>query len=174
MSASGIDAILKMNEKARLALVGAAGAGLYAAASRVMTTTKDGLVPVDKGALTNSGYVTLPEASGEVVELESGFGGPAQDYAVVQHEEQSFQHEVGTHKFFEKGIQQEASEIPRIVAEYGAKALANNAQVPAAPRTGQPAGPWEAHNAKIERQKKAQENRRKKNLAKAKSKVRFR
>lgn len=143
MGVKGLDEILRANGAAVARLTDAAGVGLYAAGNRVMTTAKSGLVPVDHGTLRGSGYVTEPVKEGEAsVIVELGFGGPAADYAVIQHEEQSFAHEVGTFKYLEKATQQEADAVPRIVAEYGAAALASGRKV-TLPQGGQPRTPFQ-------------------------------
>ena len=55
-------------------------------------------VPVDLGPLRDSGIVLPPNARGEV---ECGFGGPSEPYALVQHENLSFSHTVGKAKYLE-------------------------------------------------------------------------
>ena len=54
---------------------------------QIMTraTDKD-VVPVDTGALKNTGIVLPPKTVGTVVVSEGGFGGAAVDYAVIVHE----------------------------------------------------------------------------------------
>lgn len=149
MTVKGLDDILKESARLRERLQHAAGAGLYAAGNRVMTTAKDGLVPVDHGTLRGSGYVTLPDTEGGGAIVELGFGGPAEEYAVVQHEEQGFAHEVGTHQYLLKAVQAEADEVPRIAADYGAAALARTAQ--AIPSGGNPQTPWDHVQAQAKR-----------------------
>lgn len=68
--------------------------GAYLAAGNIMTRSKR-LVPVDLGALKGSGYVTLPEVSGSTIKVELGYGGPAKDYAVKQHEDLTLNHPDG-------------------------------------------------------------------------------
>lgn len=72
------------------------------------------LTPVDDGILINSGFVMLPERDGDEVIVDIGFGGPAgignhagetnsEDvgYAIIQHEDLTFFHTVGSAKFLE-------------------------------------------------------------------------
>ena len=165
MGVKGLDDILREQAAVMERLIGAAGAGLYAAGNRVMTTAKAGLVPVDQGVLRGSGYVTHPVREGDSAVVELGFGGPAADYAVVQHEEQGYAHEVGTFKYLEKATQQEADAVPRIVAEHGAAALARRATV--MPRGENPQTPWQAS----ERAAAQASDRRLKSTQRAKAKA---
>ena len=79
----------------------ATAAALYVAGNAVMTEAKQ-RAPVDLGVLRNSGYVTLPIAKSPRVEV--GFGGSAEQYALVQHERTEFRHEVGEAKYLENAI----------------------------------------------------------------------
>ena len=76
----------------------AAFAALNQAGERIMADSKE-LVPVDLGTLKASGHVTADESAG-VVTL--GYGGPAADYAIVQHESLDFHHTTGQAKFLEE------------------------------------------------------------------------
>lgn len=67
---------------------------LYKEANKIMTRSKE-LVPVDTGALKNSGYVELPKVEGNTVTVEMGYGGPAAPYALRQHEDLALNHPNG-------------------------------------------------------------------------------
>lgn len=72
----------------------ALAAGLYLAANNVMGKSKR-LVPVDLGPLRASGYVTLPQELPGRTLVEIGYGGPAKDYAIPQHERTDYRHPDG-------------------------------------------------------------------------------
>ncbi len=82
----------------------AVGAALYQEAERIMADSKENYVPVDWGNLRASGHVDEPKVSGTGASVELGFGGPATPYALRQHEELSYTHEVGEAKYLEKPL----------------------------------------------------------------------
>lgn len=94
----------------------AAAAALYAEANNIMTASKR-LVPVDLGALKGSGYVTLPEINGNHIELEMGYGGPAKDYALIQHERTDFRHpDGGQAKYLQAAVEAHADKLMARIA----------------------------------------------------------
>ena len=100
----------------------AAEAALYQGASIIMTEAKE-RAPVDVGSLRNSGYVTLPVTRGGDTFVEAGFGGAAKAYAVVQHEELSYRHEVGEAKYLENAINAKEQEVQERVRRMAGQAL---------------------------------------------------
>lgn len=54
------------------------------------------LVPVEVGPLRSSGFVGPVQRTGDLYRADLAFGGPAADYAEVQHEREDFNH-TGTH-----------------------------------------------------------------------------
>lgn len=70
-----------------------------------MTAAKRDYVPVDTGALRNSGFVNLPVLTGFVGlgvsggYVELGFGGPSAPYALLVHEDLTKRHRVGQAKY---------------------------------------------------------------------------
>jgi len=80
-------------------------ATLYQGAEMVMTASKRDYVPVDKGHLRASGFVSPPVlrgfvgfgVSGGYVDL--GFGGPSAPYALIVHEDLTKRHKVGQAKY---------------------------------------------------------------------------
>lgn len=58
-------------------------------------------VPVDTGALRNSGYVEQPQVSGNKITVRCGYGGPAAGYALYVHENLEANHPVGKAKYLE-------------------------------------------------------------------------
>lgn len=105
----------------------ASGAGLYALGNEMMTDSKE-MTPVDLGPLKASGYVSLPVERGKKTLVEIGYGGPAKDYAIPQHENLSYHHEVGEAKFLEKGINKNLGARGRQIVGIAAEAafLANS------------------------------------------------
>jgi hypothetical protein len=61
-------------------------AALYQFAEEVMTASKE-VVPVDTGALMNSGKVMPPEEDGDTVTVTLGYGDESVGYAVYVHED---------------------------------------------------------------------------------------
>ena len=62
------------------------GGALFRQANFIMTESQD-LCPVDIGTLRASGHVELPEMNGTSVSVQLGYGGAAEDYAVIVHED---------------------------------------------------------------------------------------
>lgn len=60
-----------------------------------------GVIP---GTLRDSGKVARPERKGTHISVTMGYGGAAEDYAVVQHENLDFHHTTGQAKFLESVI----------------------------------------------------------------------
>ena len=103
MTANGIQGVAKFRDRLtelQARIHQAAKATAYTAGNIAMTEAKE-YAPKDLGVLRASGYVTLPNEDGAV---ELGFGGPAADYAVVQHENPDFRHAEGGWKFLERAL----------------------------------------------------------------------
>lgn len=93
---------------------GRMGAALYEIGNEVMGESKR-LVPVDTGALKGSGYVAPPQVDGGRLVVEMGYGGPAAQYAVRQHEDLSLNHpDGGQAKFLEQPLS--ALDLPAALA----------------------------------------------------------
>ena len=75
------------------------------------------LVPVDTGTLKNSGYVDKPQENGSHITQELGFGGAAEEYAIVVHEDLEAWHENGQAKYVEQPLSESA---PYFAARVGA------------------------------------------------------
>lgn len=69
---------------------------------KVMTRSKDEFVPVRDGILKNSGHVRPHK--GKKIGIDLVYGGPAESYALVQHENMEFQHKVGGPKYLERPL----------------------------------------------------------------------
>jgi hypothetical protein len=104
--------LVEMGQLARPALE----AGVYELGNDILGDAQENYVPVDEAILKGSGYVTLPEGDDEVSST-IGFGGPASDYAEVQHERPDFQHTVGQWKYLETPFMNRIPTLPLVLAE---------------------------------------------------------
>lgn len=111
----------------------AAEAALYQGASIIMTEAKQ-RAPVDVGTLRNSGYVTLPSRQGGDTFVEAGFGGAAKAYAVRQHEELSYRHEVGEAKYLENAINEKEQQVREHIKRIAGQALSSGNAAAIGPR----------------------------------------
>lgn len=101
-----------------------AGAALFAEAQIEMAESKR-RVPVDTGVLRASGYVNPPVAGfglggggvAGTVRVELGYGGPAEDYAVIVHEDLDAFHRVGEAKFLESVLNESAPFMAQRIAK---------------------------------------------------------
>lgn len=114
-----------------------AEAALYQGGSIIMTEAKK-RAPLDVGTLRNSGYVTLPQREGDDVFVEVGFGGAAKAYAVKQHEELSYHHEIGEAKYLENAINVKEEEIRAHIKRVSDAALSSGRDVDRGPRVHPP------------------------------------
>lgn len=95
------------------------GAALYQEAEKIMTVSKAVYAPVDKGILRDSGHVQPPEINGKnQVVVVLGYGGPASDYTIPQHERLDYKHTVGQAKYLERPVLSAAPHIGTNVAEF--------------------------------------------------------
>jgi len=76
-------------------------AALMAEAEPIMTASKM-ICPVLHGNLRNTGHVSGPEMTATGATVTLAYGGPAVDYAVVQHEHTEYSHTHGEAKYLEK------------------------------------------------------------------------
>ncbi len=92
----------KMPDRALKALE----AGVYREGERIIADIKlRKLVPVDVGTLVNSGFVDRPIVALTRVSVEIGYGGAAKAYALIQHENEKFNHpKQGGPKFLERPV----------------------------------------------------------------------
>lgn len=83
-------------------LVEQAGASaLYEEGERIMSDSKEHYVPVDQAILKGSGHVQPPVVADGEVSVVLAYGGPAEAYAIVQHEDLTLNHVVGEAKYLE-------------------------------------------------------------------------
>lgn len=100
--------------------------GLYQAAERVMTDSKENYVPVVTGELKRSGFVDQPQVSrlGRIgVVLGYGRTFPSRRYAVTVHEAPP-EYGQGKRKFLSQALFHNAAQIPGWVAESVRAAMA--------------------------------------------------
>lgn len=109
--------LLKLKRLATEAPV-AAGFGAYEGAQAIMKDAKV-RAPKDTHQMALSGYVTAPtiKSSGRV-EIESGFGGPSEEYVARIHEDMSMSHPNGEAKFFQNAIDAFGHLIPEAIARH--------------------------------------------------------
>lgn len=84
--------------------------------SAVITSAQE-RTPVDTGVLRGSGTVLKPKLSATGVTVEAGFGGAAQEYAIVVHERMDVNHPVGQAKFLESAFLERVKDVPKNIAQ---------------------------------------------------------
>ena len=90
--------------KAGKGVARSAAAGVYELGNVIMADSQL-RVPVDTGDLKASGFVAVPNVSGGTITSEVGYGGTADDYALVQHEDTTLRHPNGGEaKYLETSI----------------------------------------------------------------------
>lgn len=94
-----------------------AAAALVQQAEAIMSESKSRFVPVDTGVLRASGVVGAPQVGSDGIEVKMGYGGAAEDYAVIQHENLSYRHSVGGPKYLERPLLEAASGMAERLAK---------------------------------------------------------
>lgn len=89
---------------------------LRAEAEIEMTESKR-RVPVDTGVLRASGHVTPPEYSGRTISVGLVFGGGAETYAIIVHEDLDAFHKVGQAKYLESVLNESAPYLGQRIAK---------------------------------------------------------
>lgn len=108
-----------------------AGAALY---QEALIVQKESMkrTPVDVttkgggGTLRDSHETSMPYYKGKLLNVDIKVGGPAADYAVVQHEDLTFKHKVGQAKFLESVILEAA---PNMLERVGRRMRLNAGDV---------------------------------------------
>lgn len=88
---------------------------LYQEAQIEMTESKR-RVPVDTGVLRASGHVQEPVRSGKSVSVMLAYGGAAEQYAVIVHEDLEAFHKIGQAKYLESVLKESAPHMKKRVA----------------------------------------------------------
>lgn len=101
--------LIRLLDRLTDAATPALASSLYEEGEEIMTKAKD-RTPVDEGTLRASGWVEKPKISGDKeVTVMLAFGGEAEAYALIQHEDLSLHHDVGEAKFLEKSVDEARS-----------------------------------------------------------------
>lgn len=105
--------------------VGAAvGPGVRGIAEEIMTDVKASTeghgVPVASGALRSTGMVEQPEP----LVAELSFGGDAAPYALIQHENLAYHHDIGESRYLVRGVERWAVQGSGAMAALKANAAA--------------------------------------------------
>src|SRR5205085_3668066 len=95
---------------------------LYRFAEEVMAASKE-IVPVDTGALMNTGKVLLPEETGDMISVTPGYGDEAVGYALYVHENLSptvnWTRPGSGPKYLENPVKDKQDELPgRLMGAY--------------------------------------------------------
>jgi hypothetical protein len=112
----GADDVLEKIGQALIAARQQAAGGLYRVAEEMIAESKQ-RVPVDTGALKNSGHVQGPDESPGGVSVTLGYGGPSAGYAIIVHEDLEALHRVGEAKFLESVVREYAPTLLDRVAK---------------------------------------------------------
>lgn len=116
-SVDASDAI-KFFDKIKGNIVSEVKAALYQEALEIMAASKE-LVPVDTGVLRSSGHVEKPQDDGRGVTVTLGYGGAAQEYALIVHEDLTARHKDGqTAKYLERPmLERQPNVVKNVVAK---------------------------------------------------------
>lgn len=117
---TGLDNVLAAMRQLPDRVLNATAGALYREAEQIMTESKEHYVPVDLGVLRDSGTVELPKIDpGRGVTVALGYGGAAQDYAAIVHEDLSLNHPNGGEaKYLERPLLKAAEGlVGRVAAE---------------------------------------------------------
>jgi hypothetical protein len=126
MKIVGTNELIKNLQAAGPRGVKAVGCGLYLMGNNVLSEAKKEC-PVDTGIMKNSGYVTLPQVSGNNVVVECGFGGASKAYVVRQHEDVTLNHPGGGNaKFLQNPLYRAKGSLGKNVANYAERAFVQN------------------------------------------------
>lgn len=82
----GLDKLIDDLDKAQKSMKKNVAAAMYQFGEEVMGDSKL-VVPVDTGALMNTGKVMPPDIKGSIIEVTLGYGDESTDYALIVHEE---------------------------------------------------------------------------------------
>lgn len=121
---TGLDQLTARLNQLAQQLPEAVGRELYRDMAGVMAESQQ-IVPVDTGALRDSGEVDRPETSGGNVSVSLHYGGGSVDYALIQHERLDYHHpNGGSAKFLEVPLHQWADAGPQAVVERAVRQVA--------------------------------------------------
>jgi hypothetical protein len=116
----GLDALMFTLMKLVADVPKEAAGALYEVAEEVMTDSKENycpVAPIQGGTLKNSGFVEAPDLRVGDISVKIGYGGQAEDYAVVQHERLDYRHTTGEAKYLEKPVMKAQSDLDQRVGD---------------------------------------------------------
>jgi hypothetical protein len=93
-----------------------AAAALFEEGEAIIADSRDHFVPVDEGILKGSGHVEPPERHGDEIRVTLAYGGPAEAYAEIQHENELFHHTVGQAHYLSEPLQLASGTLAHDVA----------------------------------------------------------
>lgn len=124
----GLDLVRRRLGLAKEALTEGVAAGMYAVGENIRGNSME-RAPVDKGVLRSSHYVTKPEIHGDTIGVVIGCGGgPAEPYAIIQHERLDLKHPEGEAKFLEKAAKEESADAIEVIGNQARAYLARVAK----------------------------------------------
>jgi hypothetical protein len=139
----GLEQFQKRLKEATERMKKAVGAGLYVEGQNIVGDAKE-KVPLDTGTLSRSHYVTLPQEVSGRMAVEIGCGGPAEAYALRQHEDTNLRHADGREaKWFENAYKRAMPNFMRNVSDVAREAFAANK---GARKGSEPSTPWEGED----------------------------
>jgi hypothetical protein len=94
-----------------------AAAALFEEGEAIMGNSRDHFVPVDEGILKGSGHVELPTIVDGEIRVSLAYGGPAEAYAIVQHQNELFHHRVGQSQYLAEPVRLASGTLAHDVAE---------------------------------------------------------
>lgn len=118
----------------------ATAVALYKVAGLIIEDAKS-RSPVDTTMMRESGYAELPTYEGKQVKTEIGFGGPAGQYVLQQHEDMSLHHTTGEPKFLSNAINDYSSSFSHLMQQYFLEADASGAKLKEDPEIK--TNPWQ-------------------------------
>lgn len=113
---SGIEEMYKKLSKLEGFSPNAFGQAMYQEAQVEMTESKK-RVPVDTGTLRASGFVEDPKRQWRNISVTMGYGGAAEAYALIVHEDLEAAHTVGQAKYLESVLQESAPHMAARIAK---------------------------------------------------------
>ena len=98
---TGVDRLVRKFQKFPDIIMQEIKSEMFKQAEGIMSDSKNNYVPVKEGILKSSGHVKLPEVQGSRITVEMGYGGAAEKYALIVHEDLNAIHKVGQAKYLE-------------------------------------------------------------------------
>ena len=116
VSAEGVDETIRALDRWGDRIDAAARAAAEEAMEVLLTEMKN-RTPVDEGTLRGTLHVVPPVWRGQRLEGAWVAGGPAADYAVIQHENEGLRHTVGQAKFMSSVTDERGGEVSEAIED---------------------------------------------------------